>query len=764
MGEWKKTQCTFCEACCGLEMLVEDNHIIEVRPDPDSPRSKNYCCRKGRSSAKFQDNPDRLDYPLKKVGDHFERISWEQAYKEIGEKSRKIIKEYGPEAFFFVGVGNAAYMPASLPVAQMKMAIGTQHAFSPAGIEFMGYYWTSGRIFGSQSLFPEPDEKNCKNLLYWGSNSYVSHNFQDSRRVIREFSEDPDRRLIVVDTRVSETARMADLHVAPKNGTDALLIRGMIAMILDYGWQDQAYLDKWVLDFDKIRPWFEGFDYRKAFEVAGVPFEQIEELVRIFCTESVGIHQDLGLFMNRHSTASSYLIAILLAVTGNLLVKGSILMHSFFAFPESDEREPGSVRSPETGRFQVIGFYPSGILATEMLSKKENRMRAMFCCSSNCACSYPDSEAVEEGIKNLELSVCVDIAMTETARLCDYVLPAKTNYECYTFTVFELMYPNITLAMKHPIIDQIAERKEDGEIFHELTKAVCDVPEVPEFLYQAAEEAVANRDRVPYMLALLGYVGEHPEMQAWLMYIVHETLGKAMGSVHKAIMWLMLTTSPHAGTDNPTRAGFAPDPKYAAMGPQVAALSQIDKVFQAAEDIPQGVTGAIMEHEDRQKYAYEAIKYPDHKLHLWCEEIENYLERLTPEKEAAALKADEDFPMLMSAGRHIDGGMNGQMRNPATYQYHKPYVFYVNPLDARRLGFEDGQEVRVTTRTSSITGPVEYDWSTSEGYILIPHHYGFVNQGVKYGEPVNRLTAADDIEDFTGNPHFRYVRCRVEAV
>ncbi len=764
MGEWKKTQCTLCEASCGLEMFVEDNHIKEVRPDPDSPRSRNYCCRKGRSVAKFQDNPDRLDYPMKKVGDHFERISWEQAYREIGEKSRDIIKKYGPGALFWVGVGNAAYMPASLPVAQMKMAVGSPHAFSPAGIEFMGFYWMCGRIFGSQSLFPEPDEKNCKNLLFWGSNSYVSHNFQDSRVVIREFSENPNKRLIVVDTRVSETARMADIHVAPRNGSDALLVRGLIAMILDYGWEDKAFLDKWTVGFDQIRPWFEGFDYRKAFEVSNVPFKQMEDLARIFCTESVGIHQDLGVFMNRHNTATSYLIEILLAITGNLLVKGTILMHSFFAFPESDEREPNSPRATETGRFQVIGFYPSGILATEMLSKREDRMRAMFCCSSNCVRSYPDAEAVERGIKNLDLSVCIDIVMTETARLCDYVLPARTNYECYTFNVFELMYPNITLTLKHPIIEPVAERKEDGEIYHELTKAVCDVPEVPEFLYQAAEKAVADRDRVPYMLAVLQYVGEHPEMQGWLIYIVHETLGKAMGSVHKAIMWLMLTTSPHAGTDNPSRAGFDADPQYAAMGPQVAALSQIDKVYQAAEDTPQGILGAIMEHEDRQKYAYEAIAYPDHKLHLWCEEIENYLERITPEKEEEALRPDPEYPMLLSAGRHIDGGMNGQMRNPATYQYHNPYVIYLNPIDAGKMGVKEGEEVRVTTKTSSITGPAEYDWGVSEGYTLIPHHYGFVTQGVQYGEAVNRLTAADDIEDFTGNPHFRYVRCRVEAV
>lgn len=88
MSVWKKTQCNFCQACCGLEMLVEDNKIVSVRPDPDSPRSKHtYCCRRGRSAKYFQDHEDRLNYPLKRVGDKHVRISWEGEWIWITKKS-----------------------------------------------------------------------------------------------------------------------------------------------------------------------------------------------------------------------------------------------------------------------------------------------------------------------------------------------------------------------------------------------------------------------------------------------------------------------------------------------------------------------------------------------------------------------------------------------------------------------------------------------------------------------------------------------------
>ena len=98
MGVWKKTQCNFCALSCGLEMEVENNKIVSVRPDPDRPRTKGYCCRKGRTAKYFVDHGDRIKHPRKKVGDHYEEISWEQAYKEIAEKANRIIAEHGPRS------------------------------------------------------------------------------------------------------------------------------------------------------------------------------------------------------------------------------------------------------------------------------------------------------------------------------------------------------------------------------------------------------------------------------------------------------------------------------------------------------------------------------------------------------------------------------------------------------------------------------------------------------------------------------------------
>ena len=125
--------------------------------------------------------------------------------------------------------------------------------FNPIGIEFMGNWWSHGKILGDQMHFLEPDDHNNEVIVYWGSNSYVSHQIPDARKVCREFSEDPDKMVIVVDPRLSETARMADMHIMPALGSDSLFMRALIAIILENGWEHKDYINKYVADWDKAK-------------------------------------------------------------------------------------------------------------------------------------------------------------------------------------------------------------------------------------------------------------------------------------------------------------------------------------------------------------------------------------------------------------------------------------------------------------------------------------------------------------------------------
>ena len=764
MGEWKKTLCNLCAMTCGLEMEIEDNRIVSVRPDPDSPNSDCYCCRKGRTAKYFVENSERILYPKKRVGDHYERISWEQAYAEIAEKARAILDLHGPRSAAFLGGGGGATGAAAAVVLALMKAMGTQYIFNPIGVEFMGIYWSCGRIFGDQFHPLEADDKNCEVFIFWGGNSYVSHQIPNAKKIIRDFSESPEKMVIVVDPRLSETARMADMHIMPALGSDALFLRALIALILEKGWQDRDFLYRYCRDWTQARGWFADFDIDGALRVCGIPREQAEAFARILTTKKWGMHQDLGLYFGRQSTLSSYLCLVLMAVCGTLLVPGgNVPPVRIVTLENTDEHDPRVWRLPVTGRFPVAGMYPEGAFPDEVLGDNPDRIRFAFSNLTNPLRSYPDSQKMEEALRSLELFVAIDCVETETTRIADYVLPSPSAYEVGgDFDVFAFHYPEILYASRKAVVKAPGEAREDAMIYAELTQAMGLIPKIPQFLYDAAEDAVRTGDRISYFMKVVGWIAaggmKYFDQAATVIAL---TLGKAMGSAGRAMNWAALMIS-----KLPDRAIMTVQPDKSqhpllSRLPMLKEFCTMDAAFKLVDEHPEG---AIITTSDTAHLMQRHIRHRDGKFHLWCEEIDEALRQVTPEKEEAALRLKDGCNMILSAGRHSDGGMNTSMRNPATWQYRDPYRLAMNPEDAKEMGFVDGQTVRVTTSKGSLTIPVETTWQTCRGYCLIPHHMGLLYEGKVYGTHINHLTDHRDIDELTGNAKWRYTPCRIEAV
>lgn len=749
-----------------MEMEVEDGKIINVRPDKDNPINKGYCCRKGRTAKYYQDNADRLDYPLKKVGDHFERISWEQAISEIAERSLAIKKQYGGKSFAMVGGGNAAAQGEGPFAKAFLSGLGSCYWYNPIGVEFMGVYWSHGKIYGDQLHYTEPDDENSEVLIYWGSNSYVAHNYVNGRRVIREASQNPDKLLIVVDPRLSETARMADMHIQPRNGSDGLLLRGLIALIIERGWQNQAWLNEHAEDYARILPWFFGFDYRKAFEVCGVSYKQAEAFARILTTRRWGMHQDLGIYFNRNNTLTSYLCLILQAVCGVASEKGGAVLipHVIAKSTTSDENDPKTVRTVETNSFPVLGFYPEVVLSNEIMSDKPERTRAIFCTLSNPLRSYPDTNKLTEAFKKLDLLVVVDVVMTETAEMADYVLPARSGYEGYDFQTFVFTYPDIYFSVKRPVVPSKAERRDGAKIWLDLLMATGGMKKPPKWLYDAAEKAVKSGDRMSFFFKALAYMISQNMNMDIFPAMLGEVMGEAMGSPVLALAWAGMLISPLAGTGQVEKAGIKPlgfHPVLEKM-PKMKDFFVMDAAFQRVYEHPEGAIIGIADTETQLK---NYVKYPGHKLHLWCEEIDRAIQELTPEKEEAALKLPKEYPFLLSSGRHSDGGVNNMMRNhPKMNAYRDYYKLSMNPADAAAQNLADGETVRVVTKAGEITIPIEVSKQISEGYCMIPHYFGHTYNGKTYGMAANLLVSRDEHDPITGNAYFRYLPCRIEKL
>ncbi len=182
--EWKKTACILCGNLCGLEVGIENNTIVKTRGDKDNPKSEGYVCRKGLNIRYHQHHADRLMHPLKKKGQGFETISWEQAIDEIGQKLKGVISEHGPRSFALVGGGTFGCPSQGVFAINVLRGMGSQYFYNALGQELTGRFWADGKSFGNQHLHSGPDFDETDMLLTVGWNPMMSHHLAQARRVL----------------------------------------------------------------------------------------------------------------------------------------------------------------------------------------------------------------------------------------------------------------------------------------------------------------------------------------------------------------------------------------------------------------------------------------------------------------------------------------------------------------------------------------------------------------------------------------------------
>ncbi|MBC8246398.1 MAG: molybdopterin-dependent oxidoreductase, partial [Deltaproteobacteria bacterium] len=489
MAEWHKTGCVMCAQNCGLEVWVEDNRMAKVRPDKDNLRSQGYICRKGLKVAYHQHHDQRLTHPLKRVGDNFEKISWDQAIDEIAQKLRAIVDQYGPKAMAYMGGGGqGCHFEAAFGVRLMR-GLGSQYHYTALGQELTGSYWVWGRAVGRQNLLVGSDHHNTDMLVAVGWNGMMSHQMPQARKFLKQFSKDPDKLLVVIDPRLSEIAKIANMYLPIRPGTDALMTRAMIAIIIEEGWQNQTFIEQHVSGFEEIATWFTDFDVKRALQVCELDYAQVKDLCRLMATRKWSMHYDLGVLMNRHSTATTYLQAILLAICGRICVPGgNVIPGSVMTLgSHSDERDTRTWRTVATDFPAIMGVFPPNVMPEEILSDHPERLRAVIIGQSNPLRSYADTTAYEKAFKHLDLLVTAELAMTETAQLSHYVLPARSGYESWDGTFFPWTYPEIFFQMRRPIIQPEGEPLEVSQFMTQLADKLGLIPEIPDSLFEAAK-------------------------------------------------------------------------------------------------------------------------------------------------------------------------------------------------------------------------------------------------------------------------------------
>lgn len=741
MSDWKKTTCVLCAVNCGLEVQTKGNQITAVRPDKDSPRSQGYACRKGLSIAHFQSHAQRLKKPLKRVGNSFEEISWEQAIDEIAKRLKQLVAKHGPKCLAYMGGGGQACHFEAAFGTRLLRGLGSRYHYSALAQELTGFFYVQGEAYGRQYIHPFPDLEKTDILVLWGSNAWRSHGMNRARPELMRFSKDPNKMLIVIDPCKTDTAQRATVHLAPRPGTDTLLLKAMISIILDDRIYDEQFVEDHVTGFSDILRLFNNFDVAGAMKVCGLDEEEVRHLVHLLAGNSCSFRSDLGLLMGRNSTLNSYLEMILLNLLGVIGRRGGnvFLGHMVPLGTHTPVDDPGNWRTVSTGFPAIMGVYPPNVMPEEILSEHPERLRAVIVSGSNPLRTYADTAAYEKAFGALDLLVTVEVAMTETAALSHYVLPAKSAYEKWDGSFFSWKFPEYYFHLRRPVCEALGEPKEEAEIYTALADSLGLIPAIPRELEAAAQ------DRNQFALALMNYLAEHPQSAEMLPFIIAKTLGKALGSPALSLLWGVLARYCQTGGRGLERAGYTVSPGL------------VNELFDKLVKTPGDVLISVQDVENN---LVENIKTHDKKAHLHIPALDEWVERITPENELKALE-NTRYPMILAAGARTDFNANSLMRNPEWTGGVRACSVKIHSQDAEKLGLSNGKPAVVETAAGKVVLPVEVSDATHPGMAIIPHGFGMDYNGQMDGVNVNYLTPAKNRDPVAATPIHKYTPCRI---
>lgn len=755
-GDWKKTACILCSVNCGLEVQTSDDRITRIRGDKANPVSQGYLCEKSQRMDHYQNGADRIDSPMRRRADgSYERIDWATAIAEIAAKLKRIRDEHGGDTIFYYGGGSQGNHLGATYADNTLKALGVKYRSNALAQEKTGEAWVQGKMMGCGI---HGDFEHCEVAVFVGKNPWQSHGFARTRTLLQAIKHDPARSLIVIDPRRSETAAMADFHLAVRPGTDAWCLAALAAIIVQHGLVARAWLDEHSTGYADVEPVLQAIPVAEYARVCGVEESLLLRVAeRIARAQSVSMIEDLGVQMNLNSTLNSYLNRLVWLLTGHYARSGTnnafVPLLGLAALSNDRTGRPSSgprpySRSPVTGSRIIMGLVPCNVIPEEILSDHPKRFRAMLIESANPVHSLADSTRMREAVRALELSVVIDVARTETALQADYVLPATSQFEKAEATFFNLEFPRNGFHLRQPLFEPRPGTLTEAEIHARLLEALGEVDERQYgFLRRAARMGLA-----PFALAFAWKSKRDSRVAHYASVVLYRTLGTVLPPrlATAASLWGVCQMFVRRQPDAARRAGFAGGGMRAG-----------NALFNAITGSPSGVVFAVSDYED----SWKAVRLPDHRINLYLPELMPELQKLA----AGGPERQPPYPYVLSAGERRSDTSNTAVRDASWHHKGLFGTLRINPLDAANLGCVEGDRVRLTTARGSTEAAVEITDELQPGHVSLPN-----GQGLDYrredgsldhrGVAVNELTDVKDRDPIAGTPWHKHVPVGIERL
>jgi anaerobic selenocysteine-containing dehydrogenase len=741
--ERRQRICPFCEATCGLELEVAEREVVSIRGDEKDVFSAGFVCPKAVALRDLDADPDRLRTPLvRRDGRHVE-ASWDEAFEAVERGLRPLLAAHGNDALA-IYLGNPSVHNTALAIYGnvLQTAFRTRNRYSASTVDQFPKQVSCGLMFGTSLSIPVPDIDRCGYLLLLGSNPLVSNgslftvpDFRGRVRALRARGG----KLVVVDPRRSETADVADLHVAIRPGTDGLLLAGMARALFEEGLVRVGRLAEWTEGLQTVEQALAPFTPERVAPACGVEAALVRQLAReLAAAPRAAVHGRIGTTTTAFGSVASWLVDVLNVLTGNLDREGGAMFPKAAAFAANTHGAGGRGtgvrlhrhRSRVRGAPEVLGEFPIACLAEEIETPGPGQVRALLSIAGNPARSAPNSARLERALASLEFMLSVDIYLNETTRHANVILPGLSPLEQ---SHFDVAFPQLAVRNQAryspPVFAPPVGALPEWEILLRLTGLL---------LGQGPKADTRALDELTIRLR------------------VESTVSAKGSPIHgRKAEEILAALAPRRGPERLIDLALRTGPYGDAFGARPAGLS-----LATLEAAPHGVDLGPLEPR-----LPEVLRTPSGKIELAPELLVADLERL--EASISAQPAE----LVLVGRRHLRSNNSWMHNLPTLAKGPFRCTLQVHPQDAARLSLADGGSARVRSKAGQVMAQVEVTDAIRPGVVSLPHGWGHDAEGVRMrvaalrpGANSNALADEFTLDPLSGTSALNGIPVEIEAL
>jgi anaerobic selenocysteine-containing dehydrogenase len=467
-----RSYCRICGAICGVVVTVEGERVVRVRGDAADPISRGYACPKGRALGALHHHPRRLDRPAIRG----RSVDWDECLDDLGAALRGVIDDHGRDAVgTYLATASSFDALGGRTAARFAGSLGTRNRYSAITIDAACKPLVAELMAGRADLLPAIDQERATLTLFLGCNPVVSHGhynaFPDPVARLRALAAG-DREVWVIDPRRTETAALATRHLAPRPGTDWVIVGFLVRALLADGGADRTYVADVTAGADALLAALEPIDLGFASSVSGVPAADLEDLLAAIRHHGrVAAQTGTGTTMSPAANVTEWLTWALDIVTasydrpgGMWFNPGFLSGHDRRAPASAPEGLPGPPSRPDLP--SRMGEYPVAALVDEI---EAGNIRALVVFGGNPVTAFPEPDRVRAAFARLDVLAVADVLDTETVALATHVLPCTGQLERADVPYFvDQFAPELSTRFTPAVVAPVAERRPGWRIFGDL--------------------------------------------------------------------------------------------------------------------------------------------------------------------------------------------------------------------------------------------------------------------------------------------------------